>query len=102
MSTLSRVGRFLASTSLLVSATVATAQQPITDSERIQRRGTDVNNPYPPTSPQDLRPRIGEKFTEPPPVPPVPESLSQGMIVSDEPALTLASLESMACSQNPT
>ena len=102
MSTLSRVGRFLASTSLLVSAAVATAQQPITDSERIERRGTDVNNPYPPTSPQDLRPRVGEKFTEPPPVPPVPESLSQGMIVSDEVALTLASLESMACSRNPT
>ncbi|EMI17479.1 Outer membrane efflux protein, partial [Rhodopirellula maiorica SM1] len=87
---------------LIVSASVVSAQQPIQDSQRIGPRGADVNDPNPPTSPDDLRERVGEKFTEPPPVPPVPESLAKGMIYSEERALSLQTLESMACSRNPT
>lgn len=84
------------------SAIVATAQEPITESQRIEQLGTDVVNPQPPTSPRDLQPRVGEAFTEPPPVPPVPLSLLEGLIASDEMVVTLESLESMACNQNPT
>ena len=54
------------------------------------------------TSPNDLRPRVGEKFTEPPPFPPVPESLLAGLIESDTQVFTLESLEAMACRLNPT
>jgi outer membrane protein TolC len=102
MSMVCRFRRFAASVALIVSASVASAQQPIQDSQRIGPRGVDVNDPYPPTSPDDLRERVGEKFTEPPPVPPVPESLANGMIYSEERALSLQTLESMACSRNPT
>ena len=84
------------------TAVVSNAQEPITDSQRIERFDTDVFNPQPPTSPRDLRPRVGEKFTEPPPVPPVPQALADGRVASKETAITLESLESMACTRNPT
>ncbi len=102
MHALRRAGRILVSTSLLLATTSVDAQQPITDSQQVERHGTDAHNPMPDPSPKALRPRVGAKFIEPPPVPPVPESLVQGMIGSDETALTLQTLEAMACSQNPT
>jgi outer membrane protein TolC len=102
MSSQNHYGRLLVSMSLILLATVASAQQPSIESERIERSGADVTRPAPPTSPLDLRPGVGEKFTEPPPLPPVPESLAHGMITSSEQALTLEALESMACIHNPT
>lgn len=96
----------IATLMLTVMSDMVLAQSPISDAQRIEplqtQLGSDVVNPHPPTSPSDLRPRVGEKFTEPPPVPPVPESLSDGMIVSDELVISLESLETMACAQNPT
>lgn len=70
--------------------------------QRVEQPGSDPVNPQPATSPQDLRPRVGEVFTEPPPIPPVPLSLLEGLIASDEMVITLESLESMACNRNPT
>ncbi len=102
MNSIKRVGRILASTSLLLATATAFAQQPITDSQMIESDGANVNNPSPRTSPQDLRPRVGKKFTEPPPVPPVPQSLTEEMFLSGEAELTLDAIEAMACSRNPT
>jgi outer membrane protein TolC len=97
-------GKRLLATSffLLTSNAAIQAQQPITDSQRIDRGGRNVTDPSPRTSQNDLRPRVGEKFTEPPPVPAVPQSLIDPVYESSGMPLTLQTLESMACSQNPT
>ncbi|WP_168567123.1 TolC family protein [Crateriforma spongiae] len=78
------------------------AQDPITNSQMIEADGIDVVNPVPPTSPDDLRPRVGEKFTEPPPVPPTPQSLMDPVYDNASSVLSLETIESMACSRNPT
>jgi outer membrane protein TolC len=84
------------------SAGIASAQLPITDSQMIESDSASLNNPTPPTSPEDLRARVGERFTEPPPVPPVPQALTEQLLISGEAPLTLEAIEAMACSRNPT
>jgi len=85
-----------------MAATSVHAQQPISDSQMIESDGISINNPIPPTSPQDLRPRVGEKFTEPPPVPSVPQSLVDPVYAESKGSLTFESIEAMACQSNPT
>lgn len=80
-------------------ASVCSAQSPTTDSLRIEPNQV---NPPQNAVPQDLRGRVGEDFTEPPPVPPVPQSLTEEMFTSGEAPLTIEAIESFACSRNPT
>jgi outer membrane protein TolC len=54
------------------------------------------------TSPHDQRPRVGEQFTEPPPIPPVPQSLAEPVFATDQQPLSLEELEAIACARNPT
>ncbi|KAA1258239.1 Cobalt-zinc-cadmium resistance protein CzcC precursor [Rubripirellula obstinata] len=102
MSTQRRLRHVLAAALVAITSGTATAQQPITDSQMIESDSPTLNNPMPPTSPEDLRARVGEKFTEPPPVPPVPQSLTESVYTSAEAPLTLQTIESIACSRNPT
>lgn len=88
--------------SLAVVCSSLPAQEPTTDSLRIGPPGSQQNNSIPPTSPQDKRPAVGEVFTEPPPVPPVPQSLVDPIYADAEAKLTLDSLEAIACRSNPT
>src|SRR6056297_1337716 len=102
MSPQRRFRRVLAVALVAISSGTAAAQQPITDSQMIESDSPTINNPMPPTSPQDLRARVGEKFTEPPPVPSVPQSLTEPVYVSAETPLTLQTIEFIACARNPT
>ncbi|MEQ8846669.1 TolC family protein [Botrimarina sp.] len=78
------------------------AQQPPRDSLRVRDVPRGPIDPRPPTSPDDLRPGVGERFTEPPPTPPMPESLAGAIEPSGEAPLTLAAIEALACANNPT
>lgn len=87
-------------------------QSPSGDSQRIrempssprnpQPRNPLPRNPLPPTSPDDQRPRVGEAFTEPPPFPPVPQSLVAPVFDSEQRSLSMDELEAIACARNPT
>lgn len=87
---------------VVLLAVPATAQQPTTDSTRAGDQLPTPRNPRPATSPDDLRPRVGERFTEPPPVPPVPQSLAEPIYATEAAPFTLEAIEQLACRQNPT
>ncbi|MEZ6088653.1 MAG: TolC family protein [Pirellulaceae bacterium] len=78
------------------------AQQPTTESTQLSDLPSPVFDPNPVTSPDDQRPRAGERFTEPPPVPPVPQSLLDPVFDGSPQPMSLLDLESFACSRNPT
>src|SRR6056297_576266 len=78
----------------------ALAQQTPSESKRILDPPAPAIDPSPNTSPSDKRPRVGERFTEPPPTPPVPESLVDPVYSAENQPLTLPDLESIACAQN--
>ncbi|MCC9601359.1 TolC family protein [Stieleria sp. JC731] len=80
-------------------AGICSAQSPTTDSRRIR---STIETPPQDAGSRDIRASIGERFTEPPQVPPVPQSLTEQMFPSDEAPLTIEAIESMACSRNPT
>ncbi|WP_153556285.1 TolC family protein [Roseimaritima sediminicola] len=83
-------------------AASAHAQSPTTQSQSADPGARGLGNPAPPTSQADLRPRVGEAFTEPPPVPPSPRRLTETMFATGEAPLTLDAIEAMACRHNPT
>jgi outer membrane protein TolC len=94
--------RLLFGTMVLAASTQVSGQSPTTESTHIRALRSPGFDPQPQTSPDDQRRRVGEKFTEPPPTPPVPQSLIDPIFEGANAALTLPDLESMACSQNPT
>ena len=91
---------------LLAAATTvaqpSVAQEPTTQSRRIEDAPGTLSDPSPKTSPDDLRPRVGEAFTEPPPMPPVPQSLVAPIYDADSQPMSLDDIEAIACVRNPT
>lgn len=94
--------RILALASSLLSTLligVGWAQPPATESTRIDSKSLQ---PAKSTVPADLRGQVGENFTEPPPLPPVPQSLTEASLASDQAPLNIETVESFACQRNPT
>ena len=70
----------------------------------IERKAPGVPIPAPVPSP-DLQPEVGERFIEPPPIPPTPDAelaIETGQTGPTSGSLTLKHLESLACANNPT
>lgn len=91
--------------SLLLVSTQAIAQGPQLsqqDSTRARSRQDGRAITSAEASPGELQPGVGERFIEPPAIPPVPESLAADVARSDAAPMTLEMIESIACQQNPT
>lgn len=88
---------------LCAAPSLALAQQPqFAEPDRSQRVEDVAPLPGIAGTEGELRPGVGEIFIEPPPIPPVPESLAAETAPADVQPLTLEAIEAIACQRNPT